>query len=143
MRINNSNVTFYITKSLSLFDCMDSLTLVIKDYFITNKSIYIHSDNIEIQNHIDNYLWSFDRVSFIPHIVIKPTDKFNYNGIKVIIGNYNNFPIKSDILFNLSNDTIINDSSIIEFVNEENKDLSRKKYKYYIENKYIVKHQKI
>ena len=98
---------------------------------------------------IDQLLWTFEQISFIPHTTVKNYDKstpiFLYNESDKSI----NFDINQfDTLFNL-NDSIsknyLNYKTIIEFVlpDENKKIYSRKKYQLYKSNGFDVTHEKI
>lgn len=131
----NPTVDFYllntpIQENLYRFSCR-----LIEKAYLQQKNIFIQVSSHEEGQRIDELLWTFRDISFIPH---------SYLGVGSVIDSLLSVNIAldkpsqldADILFNLSHKIPAYSSEfsrIIEVVSEEkeNKNLSRQKYKFY------------
>ena len=67
--------------------------------------IYIHTDNEQVAQEMDDLLWSFKPESFIPHAIVGIDNELTEDeDIPVFIGYAGDFAGKADLLINLGRD---------------------------------------
>ncbi len=126
-----SRVDFYILPDgtgADRFACT-----IAKKAWATGKRVHIHMQSEEKAKSMDDLLWTFRDISFIPHQL--------YNGIEnedtpVTIGFGQNFPEQSQVIINLDREIpgfVSSFDRIIEIVggNETNKQYARQRYRQY------------
>lgn len=131
----NPTVDFYLLSTLSQEDLHRFTCRLIDKAYLLQKKIFIQVSSHEEGQRIDELLWTFRDISFIPH---------NYLGVNSVIDPLLSVNIAinkpsvlgAEILFNLSDKipTYFPEfSRIIEVVSaeKENKNQSRQKYKFY------------
>lgn len=96
-------------------------------------SVYIHTDNEAHARRLDDYLWTYDDISFIPHSLL---DEPHDPPPPVQIGWQHNPPQRHQVLINLSQAVpsfFQQYERIIEIVpnNEPAKTQARERYKHY------------
>lgn len=138
---------FYILNKTE--DLKISVCKIIKEYYKKKYKIFVSSRSNELVNELNNLLWTFEQISFIPHCTTKNYDK---NSPILLSGN-DSFPevvnLKEyDVWLNLDDEMEENYTDfeiIIEIVskNEEERILSRKRYLNYQKNNFEVKHEKL
>ena len=107
-----TSINFYVSKQEGL---EHRLVIVHKLVCLArqrNLAVYIHTDNESSSQQVDNFLWSHDKTSFIPHAVIDNTkmasadseisDTEHDKGLVRIAHNYEPFK-NCDYLINLTN----------------------------------------
>ncbi|NOY72711.1 MAG: DNA polymerase III subunit chi [Gammaproteobacteria bacterium] len=103
--------------------------------------IYIHTDNQSATSRLDDLLWTFSPGSFLPHVLAHHMTKDDK--VKITLG-YADIPATAhDVLINMATHVPLAHtqfSRIAEIVynTEPHKQLSRKRYRYYREQKYAV-----
>lgn len=131
----NPTVDFYLLNTLIQENLYRFTCRLIEKAYLQQKKIFIQVSSHEEGQRIDELLWTFRDISFIPHSylgVSSVIDPF----LPVTIATEKPNPLNADILFNLSPkipDFFLEFSRIIEVVSEEkkNKTQSRQKYKFY------------
>ncbi len=126
-----SRVDFYILPDgigTDRFACT-----IAKKAWATGNRVHIHTQSEEKAKGMDDLLWTFRDISFVPHEL--------YNGIEnedtpVTVGFGNNFPEQSQVVINLDHeipDFISNFDRIVEIVggDETNKQHARQRYRQY------------
>ena|SRR5438128_4047344 len=131
----NPTIDFYLLHTLIQEDLYRFTCRLIDKAYLLQKKIFIQISSHEEGQRIDELLWTFRDISFIPHCylgvnsVIDPLLSVNIAANKPS-------ELDADILFNLSPKVptyFTEFSRIIEVVSEEkeNKNQSRQKYKFY------------
>ncbi len=138
-----SRVDFYILPDgagADRFACT-----IAKKAWATGNRVYIHTQSEEKAKNIDDLLWTFRDISFIPHELYNGTENEN---TPVTIGFGNDFPELSQVMINL--DLEIPEFSskfdrIVEIVggNETNKQYARQRYRQYKNGDYETHDHKI
>ena len=126
-----SRVDFYILPDgagTDRFACT-----IAKKAWATGNRVHIHTQSEEKAKSIDDLLWTFRDISFIPHELYDGTVS---EETPVTIGFGNDYPEKSHVIINLDNgipDFVSNFDRIVEIVggDETNKQHARQRYKQY------------
>ncbi len=143
-------------KKIALFYILDktedlkiSVCKIIKEYYKKKYKIFVSSRSNDLVNELNNLLWTFEQISFIPHCTTKNYDKNS----PILLSGKDSFPEKVnlkqyDVWLNLDDEMEENYTDfeiIIEIVsqNEEERMLSRKRYLNYQNNNFEVKHEKL
>jgi len=138
---------FYILNKAE--DLKISVCKIIKEYYKKKYKIFVSSRSDDLVNELNNLLWTFEQISFIPHCTTKNYDKNS----PILLSGKDSFPKtinleEYDVWLNLDDDMEENYTDfeiILEVVsqNEEERILSRKKYLNYQKNNFEVKHEKL
>ena len=138
---------FYILNKAE--DLKISVCKIIKEYYKKKYKIFVSSHSNDLVDELNNLLWTFEQISFIPHCTTKNYDKNS----PILLGGKDSFPeevnLKEyDVWLNLDDEMEENYTDfeiIIEIVskNEEERILSRKRYLNYQKNNFEVKHEKL
>ncbi len=138
---------FYILNKAE--DLKISVCKIIKEYYKKKYKIFVSSRSDDLVNELNNLLWTFEQISFIPHCTTKNYDKNS----PILLSGKDSFPktinLKEyDVWLNLDDEMEENYTDfeiILEIVsqNEEERILSRKKYLNYQKNNFEVKHEKL
>ena len=138
---------FYILNKAE--DLKISVCKIIKEYYKKKYKIFVSSHSNDLIDELNNLLWTFEQISFIPHCTTKNYDKNS----PILLSGKGSFPKKInlkeyDVWLNLDNEMEENYTDfeiILEIVsqNEEERILSRKRYLNYQKNNFEVKHEKL
>lgn len=138
---------FYILNKAE--DLKISVCKIIKEYYKKKYKIFVSTCNNDLVNELNNLLWTFEQISFIPHCTTKNYDKDS----PILLSGRDSFPktinLKEyDVWLNLDDEVEENYTDfeiILEIVsqNEEQRILSRKRYLNYKKNNFEVKHEKL
>jgi len=138
---------FYILNKAE--DLKISVCKIIKKYYKKKYKIFVSSRSNDLVNELNNLLWTFEQISFIPHCTTKNYDKNS----PILLSGKDSFPKtinleEYDVWLNLDDDMEENYTDfeiILEVVsqNEEERILSRKKYLNYQKNNFEVKHERL
>ena len=138
---------FYILNKAE--DLKISVCKIIKEYYKKKYKIFISSRSNDLVNELNNLLWTFEQISFIPHCTTKNYDKNS----PILLSGKDSFPktvnLKEyDVWLNLDDEVEENYTDfeiILEIVsqNEKQRILSRKRYLNYQKNNFEVKHEKL
>lgn len=131
----NPTVDFYLLNTLIQEDLYRFTCRLIDKAYLTQKKIFIRVGSHEEGQRIDELLWTFRDISFIPHSYLGVNPVIDAQlSVAIAIDKPGEFD--ADILFNFSHKVptyFPEFSRIIEVVSEEkkNKNQSRQKYKFY------------
>tara|TARA_B100001123_G_C15326292_1_gene1029647 strand:+ start:2366 stop:2812 length:447 start_codon:yes stop_codon:yes gene_type:complete len=138
---------FYILNDINQY--RNNICQVIKQYYKKEYKIVVVANSDDLIEEIDNELWKFEQISFIPHTTYKKLD----STAPIIICKKNQIPenlvnSEFEILINLSDDfpkDYERYKIIIEFVlpDENMKKKSRDHYIMYKKNNFETIHEKI
>lgn len=138
---------FYILNKAE--DLKISVCKIIKEYYKKKYKIFVSSRSNDLVNELNNLLWTFEQISFIPHCTTKNYDKNS----PILLSGKDSFPktvnLKEyDVWLNLDDEVEENYTDfeiILEIVsqNEKQRILSRKRYLNYQKNNFEVKHEKL
>lgn len=138
---------FYILNKAE--DLKISVCKIIKEYYKKKYKIFVSTCNNDLVNELNNLLWTFEQISFVPHCTTKNYDKDS----PILLSGRDSFPktinLKEyDVWLNLDDEVEENYTDfeiILEIVsqNEEQRILSRKRYLNYKKNNFEVKHEKL
>jgi DNA polymerase III subunit chi len=131
----NPIVDFYLLNTLAQAAVYRFICRLVDKAYLLQKRIYIQVNSDEEGQCLDELLWTFRDISFIPHVYLGVNSTFDPM-LSVNIATYKPSNLNADILLNLSHEVPIyfpEFSRIIEVVSEEkkNKNQSRQKYKFY------------
>jgi len=70
-----TNINFYVSKQDGLENRLSIAYKLIGYALKRNLFIHIHTDNEKMNKQINDWLWTFDKSSFIPHRIITQTDE--------------------------------------------------------------------
>ena len=138
-----SRVDFYILPDNSSTDRF-ACTIAAKAWSTGNR-VHIHTQSDEMANVIDDLLWIYRDISFIPHEIFNGSTS---DETPVTIGSGSNHPEQAQVIINLDQDIPAFASSferIVEIVggSETNKQLARQRYRQYLEGDYDIHDHKI
>tara|TARA_B100001079_G_scaffold195130_1_gene168825 strand:+ start:67 stop:474 length:408 start_codon:yes stop_codon:yes gene_type:complete len=107
--------------------------------------VYMYTESEDVTKRMDNLLWTFRDISFIPHEIYNETEN---NGTPVTIGHGDRFPNHSQVMINLDNkvpEFANKFNRIIEIVesNEKKKEIARQRYRQYKKGDYEIHNHKI
>lgn len=129
----NPTVDFYILNTLIQEDVYRFICRLVDKAYLLQK-IYIQVNSDEEGQRLDDLLWTFRDISFIPHSYLGANATLDPM-LSVNIATKKPSKLDAEILFNLSHEVptyFPEFSRIIEVVSEEkNKNQSRQKYKFY------------
>jgi DNA polymerase III subunit chi len=131
----NPSVDFYLLNTLIQEDVYRFTCRLVDKAHLLQKKIYIQVNSHEEGQRLDELLWTFRDISFIPHSYLGVNSVLDPM-LSVNIATNKPNELDADILFNLSSEVpnyFPEFSRIIEVVSEEkeNKSQSRQKYKFY------------
>lgn len=133
-----SRVDFYILPDGSGTDRF-ACSIAAKAWSQGNR-VHIHMSSEQMANQMDDLLWTFRDISFIPHKIFERTIQ---DETPVTIGYGSDYPEQTQVIINLDNEVpafISNFDRIVEIVggNENNKQLARQRYKQYRDDNYEI-----
>lgn len=131
-----TRVDFYILSSNTSQDRF--ACVVANKAWETGNNVYIHTDNRETAELLDNMLWTFNDISFLPHGLY---ERDNQENIPVLIGWNEQSPVICQVMINLTeNIPAIADQfpRIIEIVtgNDQDRQSARNRYRNYRDRGY-------
>lgn len=140
-----TRVSFYILKGSADHDRQVFACRLIEKAYKQGHQIYIHTDDAEKAEHINQVLWSFRPDSFVPHQLI---DTPNTEHCPVLIGHSVNPPRLMDLLINLGSEQPLFFSQferVAEFINDDMqlKIQGRERYRFYQQRGYELSTHKI
>jgi len=130
-------ITFYILNKNSPVSFQEHTCNIIEQEYNNGYKIHVHLATQQEAQNMDDLLWTFKQISFIPHaIYIENSTDFLP---QVTIGYNTLFSKNKDVLLNLTSnisDYFLNFKNIIEIIphNEALKKLARLRYRKYLEN---------
>jgi DNA polymerase III subunit chi len=138
-----SRVDFYILPSGAGTDRF-ACTMAKKAWSVGNR-VHIHTGSEDMAKNIDDLLWTYSDISFIPHEIYNETQS---EETPITVGFGDRFPEQSQVMINLDYEIPEFASSfdrIVEIVggNETNKEHARQRYKQYKGGDYETHDHKI
>ena len=137
------NINFYVGKSSSLRHRLLFACKLVEKAREQQLKTYIHLDSLQSCERMDETLWTYNDISFIPHAIIPMQDD-----VPVLIGSDAESCPDADYLINLSN-------AVPNFLNKFNKsaeildqedeilDEGRKRYAYYRKQGYTLNYYQL
>ena len=146
-----TDINFYVSKQDGLESRFRIAYKLIGYALKRNLFIHIHTDNEEMNKQINDWLWTFDKSSFIPHCIITQTDDANKKTeIKETITISHDYePMENcDYLINLSIQRpafFSRFSKLAEIIDNSEEILAagRKRYVFYRERGYTLAYHKL
>ncbi len=140
-----TRVSFYILKGSEAHDRQVFACRLIEKAYKQGQHIYIHTDNLEQAEQINQILWSFRGDSFIPHQLIDESDETH---CPVLIGHDAKPSRLMNLLINLGSQQPIFFSQferVAEFINDDKqlKISGRERYRFYQQRGYELTTHKI
>ncbi len=137
------NINFYVGQSNTLRSRLLLACKLIEKARAQDLKTYIHTDSWSTCDRMDELLWTYNDVSFIPHAII-PTDE----QLPVLIGCETDTPPVADFLINLSNSVpsfLSKFDKAAEIIDQEAEilDAGRKRYVYYREQGYTLNYYQL
>jgi DNA polymerase-3 subunit chi len=136
-----TQIDFYILQPEARGDRYRLVCLITEKAYQAGHRVLIHAPEAEDARHIDRLLWTYNQQNFIPHGLLNQADPY---GTPVLIGNAEQNDEEHDVLINLSLHTPDNFSRfqrLAECVDndEQARQASRERYKFYREHGYPLK----
>lgn len=130
-------IDFYVTQATTESATYLLLAKLVNKAYAANSTVLILTRDLVQAKIIDDFLWSFDDISFIPHAINDATSPINISQQVP-----DNCP---EILINLSSSILDSPDfkRIIHIVDETNKIQLRSHFKFYKERKYPVQSHKL
>ncbi|MBU2546726.1 MAG: DNA polymerase III subunit chi [Pseudomonadota bacterium] len=130
-----TDISFYLIPEPSLEGKLRFACRLIEKIY-TQHQIYVQTSSVAIATQLNDMLWTFRDISFVPHELFDSTKKQN---APVQIGHHAQCPEQTNIVLNLTEQLPIEQASvtrIIEIVgtDETDKIQSREKFKQYKES---------
>jgi len=140
-----TRISFYILKGSEAYDRQVFACRLIEKAYKQGHHIYIHTDNTEQAEQVNQTLWSFRADSFVPHQLM---DGENTEHCPVLIGSNTKPPRLMDLLINLSTeqpDFFSQFERVAEFINDDQqlKIMGRERYRFYQQRGYELTTHKI
>lgn len=140
-----TRVSFYILKGSEAHDRQVFACRLIEKAYKQGHHIYIHTDNAEQAELVNQTLWSFRADSFVPHQL---TDGLNADNCPVLIGHNTKPPRLMDLLINLGTEQpsfFSQFERVAEFINDDKqlKIMGRERYRFYQQRGYELTTHKI
>lgn len=140
-----TRVSFYILKGSEAHDRQVFACRLIEKAYKQGHHIYIHTDNAEQAEQVNQTLWSFRADSFVPHQL---TDGPNADNCPVLIGHNTKPPRLMDLLINLGTEQpgfFSQFERVAEFINDDKqlKIMGRERYRFYQQRGYELTTHKI
>ncbi|HMT93165.1 DNA polymerase III subunit chi [uncultured Thiothrix sp.] len=95
-----TRIAFYVGQSNNLQARLLLACKLVEKALAQNLHVYIHTDHLSTSTRMDELLWTYSDISFIPHAITPSAEQ----GLKVLIGHDNEPPEPYDFLINLSNE---------------------------------------
>ena len=138
-----SRVDFYLLSdesNMHKFAC-----IIASKAWSAGNCVYMYTESEDVTKRMDNLLWTFRDISFLPHEIYNETEN---DGAPVTIGHGEHFPNHSQVMINLNNkvpEFANKFNRIIEIVesNEKKKEIARLHYRQYKKNDYEIHNHKI
>lgn len=132
-----TRVSFYILKGNKEHDRQVFACRLAEKAYYQGHQIYIHTEDAEQAQQINQTLWSFRADSFVPHQLVDDQD----NSCPIVIGHDTSPPRLMDLLINLGSKQppfFSQFERVAEFVNddENNKLIGRERYRFYQQRGY-------
>ena len=129
-------VDFYTIKESTLQGRLNFACRLTEKAFTTGMKVYLHTDNANTAEELDNLLWSFKPESFIPHAIQGVLSTEEENELPVLIGYGSNQSHPDELLINLAETIPSSHQSftrIAEIIinDDEAKELSRQHWREY------------
>ena len=137
------NINFYVGRSSHLRYRLRFACKLVEKALAQQLSCYIHTDSLRSCEYMDDMLWTYRDISFIPH-AIYPSE----TDLPVLLGYQDEEPPQADFLINLSNKSphfLNRFDKVAEVLDQEVKILQagRKRYAYYREQGYTLKYYQL
>ena len=135
-----TRVDFYLTKTGQQKQILVTACRLAEKAFSRGHHVFIHTDDTEKANQLDDLLWTFRQGSFIPHTLLQDNTVPD-DASKVLIGCQHNPETEHDVMINLA-------SSIPEFFSRfervaeivsgdpSQRDIARDRFRYYRDRGY-------
>ncbi|MFZ1342619.1 DNA polymerase III subunit chi [Thiothrix eikelboomii] len=96
-----TRIAFYVGSSQHLQARLLLACKLVEKALAQGLQVYIHTDQFSTSTRLDELLWTYSDLSFIPHALAPSTER----GLKVLIGHDSEPPEPCELLINLSNET--------------------------------------
>lgn len=139
-----TRVDFYVGKTSSLQARLLLTCKLVEKACRQNMHTYIHTDATATSTRLDDMLWTFNDLSFIPHALAPTTEK----GVNVQIGHQHEPMENCDFLINLSNEVpefFPRFERLAEIIDQEEAILhaGRKRYQFYRDRGYNLEYHQL
>lgn len=132
-------IDFYLLTEPSFEATLRPLCHLVEQHYQPDARIYIHTPSRTITQQLDDLLWTFHDISFLPHASIDN----NPNDVPILLGDANTANPSGNLLINLTSTVpnfYANFKKILEIVPSEDlaKAEARKRYKFYKSLGYVL-----
>lgn len=140
-----TQIEFYSVDSSEIKTPYNHVCEVIARAYRKGQRVFVHTENRQLAEKIDELLWSGDKKSFLPHQLAEQ-DPDNQAPIEI---GYGQEPrIQPDVLINLAHqvpDFFSRFNWVFEYAygDEDNKQHARERYRFYKQRGYPLNHRKI
>jgi len=140
-----TDINFYVSKQEGIDNRLAIVFRLVNLALQRDLSVHIHTDSEQANQKVDNFLWSYDRASFIPHSII---DNEKENNCSVNIS-HNHEPLTNcDYLINLTDQRpeffsrFLKVAEILD-TSQETLTAGRKRYAFYRDRGYTLKYYQL
>ena len=143
-----TRVDFYVMASADHSDRLQLVCKLAEKALQRSQKVFIHSDSDDTLKELDDLLWSFRPVSFVPHHTVTTDDTpTSTHSIPVILSK-SSPDSERTLLINLAADVppfFSRFERTLEIVNEQThiKEAGRERYRYYQQRGYPLQHHKM
>jgi DNA polymerase-3 subunit chi len=95
-----TRIAFYVGQSNNLQARLLLACKLVEKALAQDMRVYIHTDHVSTSTRMDELLWTYNDLSFIPHALAPSAEQ----GLKVLIGHDAEPPEPYEFLINLSNE---------------------------------------
>ncbi|PCJ32501.1 MAG: DNA polymerase III subunit chi [Gammaproteobacteria bacterium] len=140
-----TRISFYILKGSVEHDRQVFACRLIEKAYKQGQHIFVHTENAEQTQQLNNCLWSFRADSFIPHQLAEEASQPDNT---ILVGHDSKPPRLMDLLINLAAEQPAFFSSfnrVAEFINDDItiKTTGRQRYQFYQQHGYALETHKI
>ena len=137
-----TRVDFYLTQDLSAQQRNFTACRLIEKVFRLGHHVYIHTDDDEQAKQLDDLLWTFHNISFVPHCCAE-VNSSTANYSKVVIGQQHHLDAKHDVLINLASEIPVfftRFERVAEIVGGQDveREASRERFRFYRDRGYAL-----
>ncbi len=143
-----TRVDFYVLDDAEEANRLMLVCKLTEKAFRHDQEVFIHSDDTELLNELDQALWHFRHDSFVPHRLLSPNEMANLSDNDPVQLSACEPISKKPILINLAAQVppfFSRFERTLEVVNQSEtvRDLGRARYRFYKERGYPLQHHKM
>lgn len=133
----STEIIFYLLPENNMDACLRSICQLVAKYYHPEKKIYLRTSTPTMSQQLDDLLWTFHDISFLPHQIL--ANNLQTTSAPILLSDKLPSNAEGDVLFNLSDEIpsfYARFKQVIEIIvnDEKLKAAGRIRYKYYKEH---------